>query len=236
MQIVVADPVPIVRAGLRLALASLCTPSEFVEAVDHADLTKALAGLAPGSLVVASADLPGAGAVAELCRLINRSEAYTVIMLPAPDPATAITALHSGAAGVVLKSSRAPVLCAAMQVVVIGGRYLCPSALMSDGARPDCVSCALGFVAARAEGNSAPETGALTARQREVLHLVGEGLSNKEIARQLGLKVGTVKIHVARILQVLNAPSRAKAMVLARRLAPDRRAARPGSPPQQRNA
>ena len=56
-----------------------------------------------------------------------------------------------------------------------------------------------------AEVPSSDVSGALTAREREVAHLVAQGLANKEIARQLGLSHGTVKLHVHSIFLKLNA-------------------------------
>ena len=56
----------------------------------------------------------------------------------------------------------------------------------------------------------------LTPRQREVLLLMCEGLSNKSIANQLGMAEGTVKIHVTAILKSMNAGNRTQAVIMAR--------------------
>jgi len=62
---------------------------------------------------------------------------------------------------------------------------------------------------------SEPSPEALTARQREVLELLCEGLQNKQIARRLNIAAATVKIHVANILRALNVSSRLQAAVIA---------------------
>ena len=62
---------------------------------------------------------------------------------------------------------------------------------------------------------SEPSPEALTARQREVLELLCEGLQNKQIARRLNIASATVKIHVANILRALNVSSRLQAAVVA---------------------
>src|SRR3954471_14872102 len=69
----------------------------------------------------------------------------------------------------------------------------------------------------RARAAYAPEASpeALTARQREVLELLCEGLQNKQIARRLNIAGATVKIHVANILRTLNVTSRLQAAVVA---------------------
>jgi DNA-binding NarL/FixJ family response regulator len=58
----------------------------------------------------------------------------------------------------------------------------------------------------------------LTARQRDVLKLLAEGSSTKEIARRLGLGEGTIKVHLAAIFRALGARNRTEAVVLASRM------------------
>lgn len=87
---------------------------------------------------------------------------------------------------------------------VIAGRLACPAE----------ISCGLLRALFRSDplpDNLAPEH-ALTSREGDVLHLIGRGLSNKEIARELSLSVATIKHHVHSILGKLNLPGRAQAM------------------------
>ena len=78
---------------------------------------------------------------------------------------------------------------------------------------------------------SEPSPEALTARQREVLELLCEGLQNKQIARRLNIAAATVKIHVANILRALNVSSRLQAAVVAMSLGLIRRCG--GAQPQK---
>ena len=78
---------------------------------------------------------------------------------------------------------------------------------------------------------SEPSPEALTARQREVLELLCEGLQNKQIARRLNIAAATVKIHVANILRALNVSSRLQAAVVAMSLGLIRRCGGPQSQP-----
>jgi len=78
---------------------------------------------------------------------------------------------------------------------------------------------------------SEPSPEALTARQREVLELLCEGLQNKQIARRLNIASATVKIHVANILRTLNVSSRLQAAVVAMSLGLIRRCG--GAQPQK---
>ena len=108
--------------------------------------------------------------------------------------------------GFLPKSARPEVLEAALRLVLAGGRYL------PDAVRDLVLEGSGGSGAAEA---TAPD-GALTERQREVLHLLASGCANKQIARDLGISPSTAKAHVAQILTVLGAANRTEAVALAR--------------------
>jgi DNA-binding NarL/FixJ family response regulator len=95
----------------------------------------------------------------------------------------------------------------AIRLVLAGGVYL-PAQIMTSAAEPTLTG-----------GPSAPNPGnaqnGLTDRQREVLSLLRLGLSNKEIARDLGLSPNTVKIHVKAVLRALNVTNRTQAATAA---------------------
>ena len=110
--------------------------------------------------------------------------------------------------GFIPKSSTADVMLSALRLVFSGGVYL-PSLMLGQPA-PD--RAAGPRPAARVEDLG------LTPRQYEVLTLLGQGKSNKEIAQALGLAEGTVKLHVSAILKALNASNRTHAVIMAGRL------------------
>ena len=133
-----------------------------------------------------------------------------VIVLSASDDRLhVLQAVNLGAAGFIPKTSSSRVMLSALKLVLSGGVYL-PPALLDQGDH----------------GNEPPaaKTGAegaaafLTPRQREVLALLGQGKSNKEIARVLNLAEGTVKLHVTAILKALNVNNRTRAVVAASQL------------------
>ena len=106
-----------------------------------------------------------------------------------------------------LLSQPSIVLCV-LKLVFSGGVYLPPAFLDEDRSRGDVVSI---------ESNGG-EAARLTPRQRDVLALVARGLSNKEIARDLELAEGTVKLHVTALLKVLGVNNRTQAVVKANAL------------------
>lgn len=110
---------------------------------------------------------------------------------------------RAGFAGYVAREASLDVLCKALRDV-IQGKLACPAEISSGLLR------AL-FRAEHPPDESALEQG-LTRREGDVLRLIGEGLSNKEIARELVLSVATVKHHVHNVLDKLHLPRRAQAM------------------------
>ena len=110
---------------------------------------------------------------------------------------------RAGFAGYVAREASLDALCKALRDV-IQGKLACPAEISSGLLR------AL-FRAEHPSGEVALEQ-ALTRREGDVLRLIGEGLSNKEIARELILSVATVKHHVHNVLDKLHLPRRAQAM------------------------
>jgi DNA-binding NarL/FixJ family response regulator len=114
-------------------------------------------------------------------------------------------ALHDGAAGFLLKAADPRELLIAVRAVADGAAYLSPRvaqrviAGLRTTTRP----------AAR------QKVDALTPRERDVLALVGRGLSNQEIARELHLAEGTVKAHLSSILRGLSVQNRVQAAITA---------------------
>jgi RNA polymerase sigma factor (sigma-70 family) len=116
-------------------------------------------------------------------------------------------ALRAGASGFLLKDSPAEEFLAGVRVVARGDALLDPSvtrAVIEDYARRP-----------RQRDDLTRKLDELTAREREVLQLVARGLSNAEIAADLIVSEGTVKTHVARILQKLGSRDRVQAVIVA---------------------
>jgi len=115
--------------------------------------------------------------------------------------------LRAGASGFLLKDVSPEDLVRAVRVVAEGDALLSPSVtrrLIEEFARTP-----------GAPGSSSPELDALTEREREVLELIGRGLSNREIGDQLVVSMATVKTHVNRLFMKLSLRDRAQAVVAA---------------------
>jgi DNA-binding NarL/FixJ family response regulator len=124
----------------------------------------------------------------------------------ADDQVTA--ALRAGAVGFLLKDTEPEQLIHAVRVLATGGSVLSPVVTRTVIG---------GYVASAADPDVVELIAAMTDREREVLALLGEGLSNLEISQRLFLSVGTVKEYVSTILTKLGAANRVRAAVLAHR-------------------
>lgn len=159
----------------------------------------------PPDLVILDLGMPGPPwreAVADIRRLWP--EARTVVLTADDSAETAQEALAVGTHGFILKSEEPHVFAAALRLVLSGGIYFPVSVL---GHRS----------ASSPTSTRAPRPlHAITERQKEVLGLVAAGCANKEIAWQLKLTEGTVKLHVAAILRALGASNRTQAVSIAR--------------------
>jgi two-component system, NarL family, response regulator LiaR len=200
IRVLVADDHAVVRQGLR----TLLELQEDVEVVaEAADGEEAVARARDAQPDVALVDLvmPGLDGVAVIGRLCEVSPGTRSIVLTSfLDEDSLLPAIRAGAAGYLLKDVEPAELVRAIRAAHAGEALLSPA-----------VTARLLERVARAE----PEPLPLTDREREVLVLVARGLSNKAIARELGLAEKTAKNHVSNILAKLGVADRTQAALYA---------------------
>jgi DNA-binding NarL/FixJ family response regulator len=208
IRILLADDEAMIRAGIRAILAS---DPELVVAAEAADGREAVDLAISHHPDVALLDirmprLDGLAAAAEIRRA---APGVAVVMLTTFGEDDYIAkALDVGASGFLLKSGDPRELIAGVHAVADGAAYLSPKV-----ARRVITQLAGGRMARGAAARDRIE--GLTEREREVLALVGAGLSNAEIARRLHIVEGTVKAYVSTILTRLDVRNRVQAAIVA---------------------
>lgn len=218
MKILIADDHPLIREALVLVLRELEGGVTPIEAVDGEAVRRLAAEHSDLGLVLLDLCLPGVRGLALFGELRRDHPTLPLVVYSAlDDPSTVKAVLAGGALGFIPKSSSHQILVNALRLVLAGGRYL-PPELMPELAGDDWGSLlARAQIPGCAEG-VAVETLGLTGRQQEVLALLAEGKSNKQICRALGLAEATVKVHVGAVLKALKVASRAQALVAINRL------------------
>lgn len=197
------------RAGLVVLLQKM-SGDAVVHEVGTAAEALQTAGENPGiDLVLLDYTLPDSNGIQVLRALKAARPELPVILLSAHiDSGLIQQALKEHASGFIPKTSTPDVMLSAVQLVLNGGIYI-PLEAMNAPAATNTPNN--GFQAATGGGRIQ-----LTQRQMDVLQQMKNGLSNKEIARQLHMSPSTVKVHVAAILRELAASSRTQAVFLAK--------------------
>jgi DNA-binding NarL/FixJ family response regulator len=197
IRILVVDDHPVVREGLVSGLGD-APDFEIVGAVGSAEEAVALAGTLRPEVVLLDLELPGTSGVDAIPRLLQAHPSVKVLVLTAYDTEERVMgSIRAGARGYVLKGASLEEIGRAIRAIASGGSYLEPR------------------VASRVISGMGRRSALLSPRERQVLRLVAEGLSTKQIARKLAITERTVKFHVASILNKLGADNRAQAVAVA---------------------
>ncbi len=202
IRVLVADDHSVVRKGLRTFL-SLDPELEIIgEASDGEEAVKMAHQLRPDVVLmdIKMPKLDGIGATTIIRKELPDTE--VIALTSVLEDASVVGAVRAGAIGYLLKDTEADELCRAIKAAAAGQVQLSPQAaarLMREVRTPE----------------ESPET--LSERETDVLRLLAQGYSNKEIAQELSLSEKTVKTHVSNILQKLHLSVRTQAAVYALR-------------------
>lgn len=207
IRVLLVDDQELVRSGFRMILDAepdldvVGEAADGIEAMGEVDRTRP-------DVVLMDIRMPRMDGIEATARITQRTASPRVLVLTTFDlDEYVFRGLRAGASGFLLKDVSPEDLVRAVRVVAAGESLLSPSVtrlLIEAYVRtPD------------EQAPPPPELADLTEREREVLELVGRGLSNAEIAERLFLSMATVKTHVNRLFRKLSLRDRAQAVVLA---------------------
>ncbi|WIB27191.1 response regulator transcription factor [Curtobacterium sp. MCSS17_015] len=208
IRVVLVDDQGLIRAGLR-ALISAEPGMQVVGEAADGDAAVAVAARELPDVVLMDIRMPGTdGLVAT--RRISEDRAlaavHVVVLTTFEEDDTVFEAIRGGAAGFLVKDTEPGELLRAIRTVVAG------ESLLSPGPTRSLVEA---YAAHAKPAALAPELGALTDRERQVMRLVASGLTNAEIAERLFVSPATTKTHVSRAMIKLGARDRAQLVVFA---------------------
>ncbi|MEV0122838.1 response regulator transcription factor [Streptomyces sp. NPDC050703] len=210
IRVVLADDQPLVRAGLRVLMADTAGIEVVGEAGTGAEAV-ALAGEVRPDVVVMDIRMPGMDGIEATRAIKARKDTAGVrvlVLTTFDDDAHVYGALRAGASGFLVKDMALDDILGAVRVVAAGDGLIAPSVtrrlIEEFAARPE-----------PAPAPGPPPVNGVTDREREVLTLVGRGLTNAEIAAELYITVATVKAHVARLFTKLGARDRVHLVITA---------------------
>jgi DNA-binding NarL/FixJ family response regulator len=198
LRIALADDQALIRHGLKALLETLGGIQVVVEADSGDSLLDALASHEVDA-VLADIRMPGRSGVAALKALRQRGNLVPVILLTTfDDPQALKEGISAGASGYLLKDAQPETLKQVLEAAVRGQRIFQPGPAIPVGTQAGKLAAA-----------------GLTEQEAAILRLVAGGYSNKEVARHLGIAMGTVKNHVSDILRKLDARDRTHAVLKA---------------------
>ena len=206
VRVVLADDQPLVRAGLRVLIADTPDLDVAGEAGTGAQAVQLVRDAQP-DVVLMDIRMPGMDGI-EATRMImaNPTAARVIILTTFDDDDYVYAALRAGPSGFLVKDMALEDILAAIRIVAAGDALLAPGVtrrlIEEFAARPE----------------PAPpqrEIDGITEREREVLTLIGRGMSNGEIAAQLCISTATAKAHVAHLLTKLGARDRVQLVIVA---------------------
>lgn len=196
ISVLLADDHALVRDGLKAVLDRRRKDIVVTGEAANGNEVLALAQTAPPDIYVVDISMPELNGLETTDHLLSRDPAARVVILSMHDSRTFVErAFRCGARGYILKESAAEEVVNAISEVYAGRYYVSPrisqflvQGFLGRGGTPE---------------KPAPEGGALTRREREVLQMIAEGFTNKEIAKRLHIAMNTVHVHRNNLMRKL---------------------------------
>ncbi|MGW2516427.1 response regulator [Streptomyces sp. NPDC001617] len=208
IRVLLVDDQPMIRTGFRLILEAEPDITVVGEAADGTEAVERVEALCP-DVVLMDIRMPRMDGVEATRRIVRSGSPSRIVILTTFDlDAHVVDALRAGASGFLVKDGPADSLMGAIRTVADGDAVLSPRITHRLLDR-------FAHLGAPAEAPVPAQLDALTGRELDVLRALTRGLSNAEIALELGVGEATVKTHVAHILEKYDLRDRVQAVILA---------------------
>ena len=206
IQVILADDQPLVRVGLRRLIEQTPDIDVAGEAGTGAEAVR-LARDTGADVIIMDIRMPGMDGI-EATQMITAGDTHArvLVLTTFDDDDYVYGALRAGASGFLVKDMALEDFLTAIRVVAVGDAIIAPSVTRRLIAQ---------FTSQSPPDRKPRELTGITDREREVLRLVGLGMSNAEIAAALYITMGTAKTHVARLLAKLGARDRVQLVITA---------------------
>jgi len=197
MKLLLVDDHALFREGLKYVLNELDDDVSVIECGRCSDAFKVVGDHDDIDLILLDVGLPDMSGLEGLKKIRQIDPSIPIIILSGSEEGHVIRkALELGVMGYIPKSQTSDIMIQAIQLVLKGGRYI-PDHILKE------------------ETDETGDVEGLTARQKEILHLITQGKSNKEIANILGIADNTVRVHISSIFQLLKVNNRTEAALKA---------------------
>ncbi len=203
MRVLIADDHALFRDALGRLVEELDSAASVVQVSSYAQALKVLKNEPPFNMLIVDLemqDLPSWEKGIDEIKSTAKG-AKLVIVSAVENPRNIRNVLERGANGYISKRSESKILLNALKLVLDGGTYIPPVLLLQNVSFP--------------EKNTAKN---LTNRQSQVLSLVAQGMSNKQIAYEMGVSEATVKLHINALLRSVGANNRTQAVITAQKM------------------
>jgi DNA-binding NarL/FixJ family response regulator len=205
MKILIADDHALFRDGLALRLEQIAPDAVILQASNYAQIFKIIktdTDIAIIILDIEMQDMPWLDALQDMHKLLPKTA--IVVVSASEDGRTIRTVMSTGVKGYIPKRSDIKVFDNALKLILDGGTYV-PPVLITNPPINNLSTKSTGLKT-------------LTNRQSQVLDLIAQGKSNKQIAYDMGVSESTVKLHINALLRSLHVSNRTQAVVTAQKL------------------
>lgn len=207
MKVLIADEQSLFRDGLTLRLKEINQNIDILQSSSLSEMLQILSAEPNTDILILDIDLAGFSAEETIKNIQNISPSAKIIAISSSEDAHNIKNILSlGAKGYIPKRSDSNILSGALKLILDGGTYIPPVMLKTDS-----ISKSTSPILPPLKKN-------LTNRQSQVLDLIAQGKSNKQIAYDMGVSEATVKLHINALLRSLKVNNRTQAVITAQKM------------------